>query len=385
MQTLQLAVSAASGLEAVVRRELVALGIEQAPAYNGKLHFFGTFETVARCNLWLRSANRVFLVLSRFPASTFDELFEGVRNTDFSLFPDDAAVTVRAASYKSALFAHNALQSVTRKAVAEAFAQKRGLLTMPETGPRFELEISLIEDEATLFLNTSGVGLHRRGYRRLTGQAPLKETLAAGLIALSVWNPSRPFADPFCGTGTLPIEAAMAACRIAPGKNRDFDFLHWPCVDPALFPRLTEEAESREIGPQAEIFGSDLDPKQLELARLHAKAAGVESSVRFSLADARDFSSDLSRGVVVTNPPYGERLSEENEVRRLMKDFSRTAARLPDWCFFLLSPLDLERCWGRPADRRRKLYNGNLNCQLFSFLAPSLKPLKPPKASRRTP
>lgn len=369
MQTLELAVSAASGLEAVVRRELVSLGVDKAPAHNGKLTFFGTLETVARCNLHLRTANRVFVVLSRFPAATFDELFEGVRNTDFSLLPDDAAVTVRAASQKSALFAHSALQSVTKRAVAEAFS-RRGLGSLPETGPRFELEISLCEDVGTLLLNTSGAGLHRRGYRKLTGQAPLKETLAAALVALSVWNPSRPFADPFCGTGTLPVEAAMAACRMAPGKKRDFDFLHWPCFDRALFDRLVEEAEAGEVRPEAEIFGSDLDPGQLELAEVHAREAGVAPFVRFFRADARHFSSGLARGVAVSNPPYGERLSDEREALALMRDYARAAAQLPDWCFYLLSPLDLEGCWGRPADRRRKLYNGNLCCQFYSFLAP---------------
>lgn len=370
MKTLfDISVSSAAGIEAVTKRELTRLGIEDAPALNGRITFKGDVKKVAECNLFLRTANRVFITLANFKAQTFDELFDGVFAVDWETFiPRDGKIFVSAKCVSSKLMAYSACQSIAKKAVCEKLLKKYG--NLPENGERYKIEVSVLKDYVTVSLDTSGEGLHRRGYRGLVGEAPLKETLAASLIDLSVWKPSRPLADVFCGTGTIPIEAALIAKNVPAGINRDFDFLHWKNFDTNFFDDLKSEAKSKIIEkPNVNIYGCDIDEGQIKLAKKHAKLAGVGDIVKFELADMRDFRSDEKYGVFIDNPPYGERLSERKEVIKLYRDFGKMYSHFPTWsCYVLTTVEDFPRLFNAKPNKLRKIYNGKLQCGYYSFL-----------------
>ncbi len=379
---MKLLIPVASGLEQITKRQLFSLGFTKAPAENGRIEVEGDWLSVARLNVFLRSGERVLIVLQRFPATTFDELYEG-----FYAIPWENYLTVESKilmdgkSVLSQLAAVKAAGGVAKKAVISRLADKvrTGRKTFSETGARSVVGFSIFKDEVTVTLDTTGEGLHKRGYRSLAYSAPLKETLAAGLIDSTFYNPDKdiekPFADPFCGSGTLPIEAAMKAMHIAPGLQREFDFTRWECAPKGVLELAREEAKSqerREVKPV--IFASDISPEGISIAKYHAKRAGVEKQIRFSVADARNFSSEQKYGVLLSNPPYGERLSEEKEVRALMGAFGKTFRALPDWNAYILTSLpDFERYFGKSADKKKKLFNAHLVCGFYSYFGKSPK------------
>lgn len=379
---MKLLIPVASGLEQITKRQLFSLGFTKAPAENGRIEVEGDWLSVARLNVFLRSGERVLIVLQRFPATTFDELYEG-----FYAIPWENYLTVESKilmdgkSVLSQLAAVKAAGGVAKKAIISRLADKvrTGRKTFAETGARSVIGFSIFKDEVTVTLDTTGDGLHKRGYRSLAYSAPLKETLAAGLIDSTFYNPDKdiekPFADPFCGSGTLPIEAAMKAMHIAPGLQREFDFTRWECAPKGILELAREEAKSqekRDVKPV--IFASDISPEGISIAKYHAKRAGVEKQIRFSVADARNFSSEQKYGVLLSNPPYGERLSEEKEVRALMGAFGKTFRALPDWNAYILTSLpDFERYFGKSADKKKKLFNAHLVCGFYSYFGKSPK------------
>lgn len=374
---MEICVTSASGIEAVTKRELYKIiGKEDLSAINGRIKFEGDESDVAKCNLNLRTGNRVEIVLGGFKAETFDDLFEGIKAIPFEEYIcRDGKIIVNAKSVQSKLFAYSAIQSVSKKAICERLCKKFGVNELGESGARYKIEVAAMKDYVTVTLDTSGDGLHRRGYRGLVGEAPLKETLAAALVELSVWNKTRPFADLFCGTGTIPIEACMIALNIPAGLNRSFDFQNWKRFDKKIFDRAAEEAKANIVtDADLRISGFDIDDKQLKLARKHAELAGVDKYIHFQRADMRDFSSRFSHGVIISNPPYGERLSDRKEVEKLYRDYGKKVASLDDWCAYTLTPVDdFERLFGKKADKKRKIYNGKIECCYYSHLAPPPK------------
>lgn len=374
---MEICVTSASGIEAVTKRELYKIiGKEDLSAINGRIKFEGDESDVVKCNLNLRTGNRVEIVLGGFKAETFDDLFDGVKSIPFEEYIDrDGKIIVSAKSVQSKLFAYSAIQSVSKKAICERLCKKYGVNELNESGARYKIEVAALKDYVTVTLDTSGDGLHRRGYRGLVGEAPLKETLAAALVELSVWNKTRPFADLFCGTGTIPIEACMIALNIPAGLNRSFDFQNWKRFDKKIFDRAAEEAKANIVtDADLRISGFDIDDKQLKLARKHAELAGVDKYIHFQRADMRDFSSRFSHGVIISNPPYGERLSDRKEVEKLYRDYGKKVALLDDWCAYTLTPVDdFERLFGKKADKKRKIYNGKIECCYYSHLAPPPK------------
>ena len=374
---MEICVTTASGIEAVTKRELYKIiGKEDLSAINGRIKFEGDESDVAKCNLNLRTGNRVEIVLGGFKAETFDDLFEGIKAIPFEEYIcRDGKIIVNAKSVQSKLFAYSAIQSVSKKAICERLCKKFGVNELNESGARYKIEVAALKDYVTVTLDTSGDGLHRRGYRGLVGEAPLKETLAAALVELSVWNKTRPFADLFCGTGTIPIEACMIALNIPAGLNRSFDFQNWKRFDKKIFDRAAEEAKANIVtDADLRIGGFDIDDKQLKLARKHAELAGVDKYIHFQRADMRDFSSRFSHGVIISNPPYGERLSDRKEVEKLYRDYGKKVASLDDWCAYTLTPVDdFERLFGKKADKKRKIYNGKIECCYYSHLAPPPK------------
>ena len=367
----EIAVSTASGIEAVTKRELLGLGITDAPAKNGRIVFSGDEKTVAACNLHLRTANRVFINLATFKALDFDELYDGVYSVEWQDYiPIDAKIVVSAKCVISKLMALSATQSISKKAICDKIKNKSGAFPT-ENGTRYKIEISILKDVVTVSLDTTGEGLHRRGYRGLVGEAPLKETLAAALLNLSVWKPSRPLVDLFCGSGTIPIEAALIAKNIPSGYNRAFDFEGWKNFDIKKEFTLLREEAATGIVKKADfrISGYDIDENQIRLAQKHARLAGVEDCIHLQKRDMRDFSSKHKYGVVISNPPYGERLDDRNAVKRLYADFGKVMTSYGDWSVFVLTSVsDFERLYGKKCNKKRKIFNGKLECNYYSFL-----------------
>lgn len=379
---MKLLIPVASGLEQITKRQLFSLGFDRAPADNGRIEVEGDWQDIARLNVNLRSGERVLILLARFRAVTFDELYEGVYAIPWENWLDvDSQILMDGKSVQSTLAAIKASGGVAKKAVIRRLGDKlrSGRKTFAETGARSIIGVSVYKDEVTVTLDTSGDGLHKRGYRSLAYSAPLKETLAAALIDSTFYNPDRdeekPFADPFCGSGTLPIEAAMKGLHIAPGINRDFDFTSWSCAPKGVLEIAKDEARANEKrDAKLQIFASDISPEAVSIAKYHAKRAGVEKYIRFSVMDARKFTCGQKYGVLLSNPPYGERLSEEKEVRQLMKDFGKTFRALPDWNAYILTSLpEFERHFGKSADKKKKLFNANLVCGFYSYFGKSPK------------
>ena len=379
---MKLLIPVAAGLEQTVKRQLFKLGYEKAPAENGRIEVEGDFNDIARLNVFLRGGERVCMQVGKFPASTFDELYEGVYAIPWENYlTRESKILMNGSSLSSQLAAIKASGGVAKKAIIRRLADKLKTngKTFPETGARTVVGISILRDEVTVTLDTTGEGLHKRGYRTLSYTAPLKETLAACLIDNTFYNPDadeeKPFADPFCGSGTLPIEAALKALHVAPGVNRRFDFEHWDFFPSSYLMHAREEAKDNEKRERKiQIFGSDVSPEAISIARYHAKQAGVEQYIRFSVLDARKFSSKTPYGVLLSNPPYGERLSDTASVQTLMREFGKTFRALPDWNAYLFTSLpSFERYFGKTADKKKKLSNANLPCELYSYFG------KPPK------
>ncbi len=381
--TLELIATAASGTEAVVKRELAALGYEARTVTPGRLLFVGDESAIARTNLWLRAGERVLVHMGSFPATDFGLLFDGVAALPWELYlPRDAEFPVQGRSHGSQLSSVPACQRIVKRAIVKRLQEEHHAEELPETGPLCSVEISLRDDVAMLTLDTTGVGLHKRGYRRLVGEAQLRETLASVLVQLSFWRPGRVLADPFCGTGTIPIEAAMLGRNIAPGLRRDFAAEAWPTLDASYWQRAREEARDL-VRPALEerLLAYDVDPEALSLARYHAEEAGVSEDIHFQERPFSELRAKAEYGCIVTNPPYGERMGDDAQIEALYRSFPIVLRRLPTWSHYILSARrDLEMLVGQKADRRRKLYNGPLECTYYQFHGP--RPGQPGQAVR---
>ncbi len=369
--------AATFGLEAVVRDELLALGMSVTSTVDRRVTFEGTAMDIARCNIRLRTADRVWLKLADFPAQDFDGLYEGVRQAPWKdLLPRNAAVVVTARSSKSRLESVPSIQSVSKKAIVDALLGRRGHHAaeerVEETGPLFSVEVSLTQDRASVCLDTSGPGLHKRGYRAESGPAPLRENLAAALVLLSRWEPSRPFADPLCGSGTIAIEAAMIGRGAAPGIRRTFAAEKWPTLPSRVWADAREEARAAERRDTVmSVEASDRDAGMVAAAGRNAGKAGVSDCVRLRTAPLSAFRPSGEFGCVVCNPPYGERLGERREVEHLSREMGDLSRRLDTWSFFVLTAsTDFPRFFGARASKNRKLYNGNIRCYFYQYFGP---------------
>ena len=369
---LQLIATAAFGLEAVVVRELRALGYDPHIVRPGRIAFAGDPTAVCRSNLWLRSADRVLIELANFAAVDFDVLFERVRSIPWEQWVAvDAQLPVRGRSHKSQLTSVPAIQRTVKKALVERLHDQYRA-ELPETGPPAPIEVSLVGDRATIDLDASGEGLHRRGYRSLAAAAQLRETLAAALVQLSFWKPGRPLIDPFCGTGTIVIEAALLGRNLAPGRNRQFAAESYLAIPAQEWVSAREEAEALARPTLEEkIIGWDTDAESLKLARYHAREAQVEDDLHLQQQSFSDLSSRRLYGCLITNPPYGQRLGRDDEIEALYRSMPEVLRRLKTWSHYILtSRSDFEELVGQSANRRRKLYNGQLACTYYQFHGP---------------
>ncbi|MFN8612143.1 MAG: class I SAM-dependent RNA methyltransferase [Vulcanimicrobiota bacterium] len=363
----------AFGLEAVLARELKSLGLQEVRSDNGHVFFKGDFLAMARANLWARTADRIWWRLGHFPVRTFEELFQGVKNLPWSEFmPRDAEFPVEALSHGSQLTSLPALQSVAKKAVVEAMALRHGAQTFPETGPRFPIRVALAKDQASISLDSSGLGLHKRGYRLLTTEAPIRETLAAGMMLLSYWDSGRLLVDPFCGSGTILMEAALIGLKRAPGWQREFAAESWPSVGTAVWREARQEVEQLfDRATKLRISGSDGDDQAIRLANQNLARAGLENrGITFRTRALSGLATQTEYGVLVTNPPYGERLSDRHQVESLYTEFGRIVAPwLKTWSAYVITNHpEFVRCFGVQPDKRRKLYNGMIECTLYQYL-----------------
>ena len=377
MGDLQLIATATAGLEACVKRELQALGFADAHVCSpGRLLFTADASGLVRANLWLRTANRVLLRVGSFEARDFDALFDGTRDLPWERWiPADGAFPVRGRSHQSQLSSVPACQRSVKKAIVDRLRRAHKVRDLHETGAACAVEIALRDDVATLTIDTSGDDLHRRGYRAAAGPAPLKETLAAAMIQLSFWDPERPLVDPFCGSGTIPIEAALIGRNIAPGLNRHFAAEDWPAIAPDCW--QAERSNARDLirpGLRHRIIGTDIEPKAISLSSFHAEQAGVADDVHFQHKPFAELTSGRQYGCVICNPPYGHRFDSGPEVTAVYRAMPEVFRKLDTWSFYVLTSVDLEDLTGRQADRRRKLYNGRIECTYYQYYGP-----RPPK------
>ena len=357
------------GLEALVSDELKRLGLANVRAENGRVHCDGGFADIPRLNINLRCGARVLMELGSFPALDFEALFQGVLALPWEDFiPLDGEFPVKGYSLNSALHSVPACQAIVKKAAARRLGNAYGCETLPETGSRYQIQFAIIKDRASLYLDTSGEGLYKRGYRARNMGAPLRETLAAALVTLSRYRGKDPFCDPFCGSGTIPIEAALIAKNRAPGLDRRFAAQKWKSMDPKLWMDAAEEAQDKEFHGHYDIWGGDIDPAAVELALENARRAGVESCVSFRRADALGLPYTGRRGTLICNPPYGRRLLDQNQARRIYDGLGRALQGADSLKKYILTAdEDFEECFGAKADKRRKLYNGMIACQLYQF------------------
>ncbi|UQW96324.1 class I SAM-dependent RNA methyltransferase [Rummeliibacillus sp. G93] len=370
MTKYQLVATAAMGLESIVADELKALGYHTRTD-NGKVYFEGDERDIAKTNLWLRVADRVKIVAGSFPAKTFEQLFEGVKAIEWEKYlPVDAEFPVTGKSVKSKLFSVPDCQAITKKAIVERLkGHYMRLGFLEETGAKFKIEVSILKDIATLTIDTSGAGLHKRGYRLDQGEAPLKETLAAALVYISKWNPNRPFADPFCGSGTIALEAAMIGQNMAPGYNRDFISEEWPWIKSSIWNDVRMEVEDvANYDQPLQIFGSDIDHRMVEIAQSNAREAGFADLVSFKQMQVTDFTTILSDGVMIGNPPYGERIGEKETIEKMVQEMGKMMNKYPTWSVYMLSSMEnFEELYGKRATKKRKLFNGFIKTDYYQF------------------
>jgi 23S rRNA (guanine2445-N2)-methyltransferase / 23S rRNA (guanine2069-N7)-methyltransferase len=373
---LKLVAACAFGLEAIVKRELISLGYEPKVSQPGRIEFEGDWLAVCRTNLWLRVADRILIVVQKFDAPDFDALFDTVKAFDWSQFiPGNAAFPVTGRSRLSKLTSVPAVQRTVKKALVESLQKFHGRTELPETGPSYKVDVAILNDVATLTLDTTGSSLHKRGYRKLVAEAPIKETLAAAMVNLSVWKDDRPLVDPFCGSGTIPIEAALAGLNIAPGLQRTFSCSQWDLIEAKHWNDAMSEALDLRVRDRTlQIIGTDRDKEVLSLARYHAEQAGVADQIHFQQKSFDQLRSKREYGCVISNPPYGERLEEQKRLLGLYQSIPAVMQRLPTWSLFLITNISrFEYLVQRQATRRRKLFNGRLECTYYQFLGP-----KPP-------
>ncbi|WP_262173038.1 class I SAM-dependent RNA methyltransferase [Saccharococcus sp. Marseille-Q5394] len=370
MTNYKLVATSAMGLESIVADEVKELGFH-TQTENGKIYFEGDETAIAKTNMWLRVADRVRIIVGEFTATTFDDLFEQTKSLPWEQYlPVDAKFPVAGKSVKSTLYSTPDCQAIVKKAIVERLKTAYNRVGfLDETGPLFKLEVSILKDKVTLTIDSSGAGLHKRGYRVGQGDAPLKETMAAALVKLTRWNPDRPFVDPFCGSGTIAIEAAMIGQQIAPGYNRDFSSEEWPWMDQAIWDRVREEAEDiAKYDQPLDITGFDVDPRMIKVAQQNAVEAGFMDIIRFEQRDVKDLTVEGLNGVLVGNPPYGERLGEIEEAEDLAQILGHIMDRYPSWSVYMLSSLEnFETMYGKKATKKRKLFNGFIRTDFYQY------------------
>ena len=378
-KTFNLVATAAAGLEAVVGREIRDLGID-CQVENGKARFQGNVRTIITTNLWLRAADRVKIVVGEFPARTFEELFQGVYKLDWENYlPLGAKFPIsKAKCVKSKLHNEPSVQAISKKAVVKKLQKvyhRPDGVPLQENGAEFRIEVSILKDKATVMIDTTGASLFKRGYRVEKGGAPIKENMAAAIIELSNWYPDKPFIDPTCGSGTFCIEAAMIGMNIAPGFNRDFAFEEWNWVDADLVQKVRDEAEKKaNYDIELDISGFDIDGRMIEIAKKNAEEAGLGDVIKLKQMRLQDLKTDKINGVIISNPPYGERLLDDKAVDILYNEMGQTFAPLKTWSKFILtSDEQFERKYGTQADKKRKLYNGTLRVDLYQFYGERVK------------
>jgi putative N6-adenine-specific DNA methylase len=373
MKKLELIAPSAFGIEAVVARELKKLGYTEQAVENGKVTFTGDYEAICRSNIWLRSSERVLIKVGEFKALTFDELFEGTKALPWEEWiPEDGEFPVEGKSIDSKLASVPDCQAIVKKAIVERLKKTYRREWFNETGPKYRIEVGLLKDTATLTIDTSGAGLHKRGYRELVGEAPLKETMACAMLLISWWKEDRVLIDPFCGSGTIPIEAAMIAKNIAPGLKRSFAAESWGNIPINLWKNAREEAIDLIKRDQVvRIQGTDIDEKAISLARYHAKQAEVDEFIHLQCMPVSKISSRYKYGFIICNPPYGERSGEIMDVEKLYTEMGEIFKKFDTWSFYILtSHPKFEKLFGRKANKKRKLYNGRIMCNYFQFFGP---------------
>lgn len=367
------------GMEAVLKKEIIDLGYEISQVEDGRVTFTGDDEAICRANVFLRTAERVLLKVGSFRAETFEELFQQTRAIAWEgMIPQDGKFWVaKASSIKSKLFSPSDIQSIMKKAMVERMKQHYGVTWFPETGSSYPLRVFLYKDQVTVGIDTSGESLHRRGYRTLTSKAPITETLAAALILLTPWNRERILVDPFCGSGTFPIEAAMIAANMAPGMNRSFLSEDWNNLIPkkCWYEAMDEANDLLDDSVEVDIQGYDIDPEVVKAARGNAESAGLEHMIHFQQRPVSALSHPKKYGFIITNPPYGERIEEKENLPALYREFGARFAALDSWSAYLITAYeDAEKYIGRKADKNRKIYNGMMKTYYYQFMGP-----KPPR------
>jgi putative N6-adenine-specific DNA methylase len=368
------------GLESIVAQELRNLGYRDLKIENGRVTYAGDEEDIARCNIWLRTADRVLIKMAEFTATDFEELFQGSQNVRWEdMIPADGKMHVSGRSVRSRLASVRDCQAIVKKAVINAMNRKYNGVKFPETGPLHKIEVSLLKDVVTLTMDTTGQGLHKRGYREETGEAPLKENLAAALVLLSRWKPDRILADPLCGSGTIAIEGALIGRNIAPGIKRSFVSESWGVMPREIWDGVRLDARAKERNLPFRILASDSDGLVLKKARDNAVQAGVGDFIAFQRLAVEDFRSNRKYGCVICNPPYGERVGDPKEVARLYRSMGEVLLRLDAWSLFILTAHpEFELLFGKKANKNRKLYNGDIKCYFYEYFGP----LPPRKATR---
>lgn len=367
------------GLEAVLKKEILDLGYEISQVEDGKVTFLGDAEAICRANIFLRTTERILLKVGSFPVASFEELFQGTKALPWEEFiPLDGKFWVKKAnSIKSKLFSPSDIQSIMKKAMVERMKRAYQAELIPETGDSYPVRVSLYKDVVTVALDTTGDSLHKRGYRKLTSKAPIEETLAAALIMLTPWRKDRILVDPFCGSGTFPIEAAMMAANMAPGMNRSFLSEDWKQIIPrrCWYEAMDEAQELVDLNVSVDIQGYDIDGDVIKAARANAELAGVDHLIHFQQRPVSQLSHPKKYGFLITNPPYGERIEEKKNLPALYTQLGERFVALDSWSAFVITSYeDVEKYMGRKADRNRKIYNGMMKTYFYQFLGP-----KPPK------
>lgn len=365
MKTFEMTIPCIFGLEALITRELKQLGIETTTVSDGHVNFIGGYDELIKANLWLRCGERVLIKVSEFFADNFDDFYTGIKNAPWSEFmPDNAKIPISGHCINSKLSSVPKCKSIIKRAVADSL----GIEFLKEDGAEYQIRFTIFKNKVCLYIDSSGEGLHKRGYRTLSNAAPLKETIAAAMVILSRWRYEDPLVDPFCGSGTIVIEAAMYKLNIAPGLKRSFAFENFDAIDKNKVLELRKEAEAAIKDVTLDITASDIDPECVALTKENAKLAGVEQFIKVVQADAREINTDLSGGTIITNPPYGERISDIDACKKLYKDIGNSFMKLNNWAYFILAASDdFEEHFGKKASKKRKVYNGTIKCNIHQY------------------
>lgn len=369
MENIEITVPTLLGMEAFAAKEIRRLGYETTAVEDGRITFSGDLEAVCRTNIQLRTGERALIKIGEFQALSFEELFEKTYSLDWERWiGKNSAFPVKGHCLKSKLASTRDAQAIIKKAIAKRLSQKYGIEWLPEDGNVYQIQFSIMKDKVTLMIDTSGEPLHKRGYRQKSNLAPLRETIAAAMVMMSYWKFEYPLCDPFCGSGTIPIEAAMFKRNIAPGINRSFAAQNFVQFEPQLWEKAREEAKSLERDIPLEIYAYDIDADTVSLAERNARIAGVEKYIKFKCTDAADFYTETPNGTIICNPPYGERLSDKKECEILYRKIGKTFSRLNNWSYYILTSHEgFEEIFGRKADKRRKLYNGMIKCNVYQY------------------